>query len=245
MCTVESLTRCSVVFLGTVDYVRAWELQKSLHSQVANGTLPNLLMLLEHPHTYTLGRRGNDSDILVSVEKLRALGAEVHHVDRGGEVTYHGPGQVVGYPIVDLRAWGGGPLKYVSTLEQTVIKTLAELGISTNGVDRPTGVWVDDAKIAAVGVKISRGVTMHGFALNVNPDLSYFDHIVPCGMPGSKVTSISSLLGKKVTVDQVVPALARHFGQAFGWTMEWHSLEDLGWLTAVAEQAGVDSITVP
>ena len=245
MCAVESLTRCSVVLLGTVDYARAWHLQKSLHRQVANGLLPNLLMLVEHPHTYTLGRRGNDSDILVSPETLRALGAEVHHVDRGGEVTYHGPGQVVGYPIVDLRPWGGGPLKYVSTLEQTVIATLAELGIDTLSVDRPTGVWVDDAKIAAVGVKISRGVTMHGFALNVNPDLSYFDHIVPCGMPGSKVTSISSLLAKDVRVDQVVPVLARHFGHAFGLETEWNTLEDLGRLAAGAEQAGIDSITVP
>ena len=244
MSAVESLARCSVVFLGTVGYARAWSLQRSIHSQVANGLLPNTLMLLEHPHTYTLGRRGKDNDILASPETLERLGAEVHHVDRGGEVTYHGPGQIVGYPIVDLRSWGGGPLRYVSTLEHTVIATLAELGIDTLSDDRPTGVWVDDAKIAAVGVKIGRGVTMHGFALNVNPDLSYFDHIVPCGMPGGKVTSISSLLGKVVTADHVAPVLARHFGHAFGWTMEWQSREDLSWLAAIEEQAGLDGITV-
>ena len=235
MCAVESLTRCSAVFLGTVDYTRAWDLQRSLHRQVANGLLPHLLMLLGHPHTYTLGRRGKNSDILISTEKLEGLGVEVHHVDRGGEVTYHGPGQIVGYPIVDLRAWGGGPLKYVRTLEQTVIAALAELGIDTVCAERPTGVWVDDAKIAAVGVKISRGVTMHGFALNVGPDLSYFDHIVPCGMPGGKATSISALLAKEVTVDQVIPVLARHFGDAFGWAMEWNTLEDLGGIAAVAD----------
>lgn len=233
MCAFEYLGRCSALFLGTVEYAHAWDLQRSLHRRVANGTLPNTLMLLEHPHTYTLGRRGESSDILASPEMLKGLGAAVHHVDRGGEVTYHGPGQVVGYPIVDLRAWGGGPLKYVRTLEQAVMATLGELGIDTHGGHRPTGVWVDDAKIAAIGVKISRGVTMHGFALNVNPDLSYFDHIVPCGMPGSKATSISSLLAKDVTVGQVVPALARHFGNAFGWVTEWDTLEDLAQPAAV------------
>ena len=125
------------------------------------------------------------------------------------------------------------------TLEQAVIATLTELGIDTYSGDRPTGVWVDDAKIAAIGVKISRGVTMHGFALNVKPDLSYFEHIVPCGMPGSRVTSITSLLAKDVAVDQVVPVLARQFGNAFGWAMEWDTLDDSGLPAAVGGAAPI------
>ena len=228
MCAFEYLGRCSALFLGTVEYAHAWDLQRSLHRRVANGTLPNTLMLLEHPHTYTLGRRGESSDILASPEMLKGLGAAVHHVDRGGEVTYHGPGQVVGYPIVDLRAWGGGPLKYVRTLEQAVMATLGEFGIDIHGGHRPTGVWVDDAKIAAIGVKISRGVTMHGLALNVNPDLSYFDNIVPCGMIDISVTSMSTLLSKDLDVREVLPSVVRCFERLFEWKIRWVELEDLG-----------------
>ena len=170
---------CLVVDLGSVDYPDALALQRELHHRVTKGDLPALLLLLQHPHVYTLGRRGSQSDILVPANTLRELDAEMYHTDRGGEVTYHGPGQLVGYPILDLRAAGLGPLAYVRALERVIISTLAELGIRATAEDRPTGVWVDDAKIAAIGVRVSRGVTMHGFALNVNPDLSYFNHIVP------------------------------------------------------------------
>ena len=197
-----------------------WDMQKSLHQKVADGELPNLLLLLEHPHVYTLGKRGDSSDILASPEKLKELGVEVHRIDRGGEVTYHGPGQLVGYPIVNLRRWGGGPLKYVQTLEAVIISTLAEFGVRAESEDRPTGVWAGDAKIAAIGVKVSRGVTMHGFALNVNPDLSYFDHIVPCGIPGSRVTSMDDERPSSATVSDVMPVVARHFGDLFGLKIE-------------------------
>ena len=227
------MERCVAISLGQVEYLRAWDLQRRLHQQVADGALPNLLLLLEHPHVYTLGRRGKTSDILVSDEALSRLGAEVHEIDRGGEVTYHGPGQLVGYPIVNLRTWGGGPLKYVETLEQVLIATLAEFGIAGESADRPTGVWVGDGKITAIGVKVGRGVTMHGFALNVDPDLSYFEHIVPCGLPEGRVASMSSVLGKKVGLEQVLPVLAREFGRAFGWEVEWATLEELGQLSVV------------
>ena len=210
-----------------MEYVPAWELQKRLHQRVAEGLLPNLLLLLEHPHVYTLGRRGKTSDILASPQKLSELGVDVHYIDRGGEVTYHGPGQLVAYPIVDLRSRPGGPLRYVRTLEATIIATLAEFGIEAQSADRPSGVWVGDAKISAMGVKVSRGVTMHGLALNVAPDLSYFDHIVPCGMTERRVTSMSSLLARDIQVEQVVPMLARQFDLAFGWEMEWATLEEL------------------
>ena len=229
MSTVEAKARasCVAVSLGQVEYRRAWDLQIKIHRQVVEGGQSNVLLLLEHPHVYTLGRRGQESDILVSRKTLARLGADLHHVDRGGEATYHGPGQLVGYPIVNLRRWGGGPIDYVRTLEEALKATLAEFGIEAEGADRPTGVWAKDAKIAAIGVKISRGVTIHGFALNVNPDLSFFDHIVPCGLPGSRVASLVSLLANDLTVERVIPVVARQLGQAFGWTMEDATLEEL------------------
>jgi lipoate-protein ligase B len=215
---------CTAVWLGTVPYLEAWEMQRRLHKQVVEGHLPDLLLLLEHPHVYTLGRRGTDSDILVSDEKLAELGTEVHFIDRGGEATYHGPGQLVGYPIVNLRQSGHGPLSYVRGLVDAITLALAEFGIRGESAGRPTGVWVDEAKIAAIGVKISRGVTMHGFALNVDPDLSYFDHIVPCGMPEAAATSMSSELSKHVDMDHAVRIVASHLAETFGWSLQWSTL---------------------
>lgn len=221
------MTRCFALDLNTVGYGSAWDLQKRLHSLVAEGALPSVLLLVEHPHVYTLGRRGSASDILATPEVLDQKGVEVHYVDRGGEVTYHGPGQLVGYPIIDLRAWGGGPLKYVRALEDVLVTTLADFGIQSESVERPTGAWVGDAKIAAIGVKVSRGVTTHGFALNVDPDLSYFDQIVPCGMPDGKVTSMLALRPDLSDVRPVIPVLVRHFARVFGYTVEWATLDSL------------------
>ena len=210
---------CTVHRLGLVGYQPALELQRRVHQQVADGARPDTLLLMEHPHVYTLGRRGEAADILVDAAQLEVLGAEVHHTDRGGQATYHGPGQLVGYPILDLRRRGGGPLRYIRALEETIISTLAQLGLVAGSDQKPTGVWVGHAKIAAMGVKISRGVSLHGFALNVDPDLSYFDHIVPCGMPDAGVTSLSAELGRPVSVDQVVPALTSQFRRVFGMEM--------------------------
>ena len=221
------MSRCVTVSLGLVDYLEALELQRRLHQRVAEGLLSDTLLLLEHPHVYTLGRRGKASDVLATTPELSEIGAEVHHVDRGGEVTYHGPGQLVGYPVVNLRVKGGGPLAYVQDLEDALVSTLADFGIAAGVGDRPTGVWVGDAKVAAIGVKVSRGVTMHGFALNVDPDLSYFDHIVPCGMPDGRVTSMSAELSRAVEVREVVPVLADHLGRSFGWMVSWAAREEL------------------
>ena len=145
----------------------------------------------------------------------------MHCVDRGGEATYHGPGQLVGYPVFDVRRWGGGPLRYVRTLEAALAATAADFGIRTEEGERPTGVWAGGAKLAAIGVKISRGVTTHGFALNVDPDLSYFDCIVPCGMPGLAVTSMSRLASRPLAVEDVAPVAAARFAEAFGCAIEW------------------------
>ncbi len=215
---------CLVADLGSIEYPSALSLQRDLHLRVVNGDFPALLLLLEHPHVYTLGRRGAESDILVSESTLRGLGATVYHTDRGGEVTYHGPGQIVGYPILDLRAAGLGPLAYVRALERVIVSTLAELGIHATSEDRPTGVWVSDSKIAAIGVRVSHGVTMHGFALNVDPDLSYFDHIVPCGMPGASVTSIAEH-GVGLDVSDVGNVLTSHFANVLSLSVTHTTLE--------------------
>ena len=219
------MNTCLAIPLGAIDYQPAYDLQRRLHAQVVAGDLPDMLLLLEHPHVYTLGRRGKQSDILASSDALKRLNAETHFTDRGGETTYHGPGQLVGYPIINLRRIGIGVRDYVETLERTLISSLNEYGIVAHSEGKPTGVWVADAKIAAIGVRVSRSVTMHGFALNVCPNLSYFDHIVPCGMPGARVTSMARELGSNVAVSDVLPVLARVFGRKFGLAVEWSSLD--------------------
>jgi len=200
---------CVTTYLGTVDYQSIWDLQKHL----AVAKLPNTFLLLEHPHTITLGRRGAQSDIIASKESLDAKGIAVHDIDRGGEVTYHGPGQLIGYPVLDLRSLGKGPLEYVRSLEQILLLSLSDFGISANLVAGKTGVWVNDQKIAAIGIKVSKGVTTHGFALNINTDLAYFDLIVPCGMPDCRVTSIKQVLGSPVDVNNVIRSVVTHFEQ--------------------------------
>jgi lipoate-protein ligase B len=185
-----------------------------------------VLLLLEHPHVYTLGRRGPDTHILAPPEDLARLSAKVYRTDRGGEATYHGPGQLVGYPIVDLRSWGLGPLQYVRTLERTIAAALADFGIDAASDGYPTGVWTGGAKIAAIGVRVSRGVTTHGFALNVAPDLGYFDHIVPCGIEGCQVTSMAAE-GAETDIDTVAVRLADQFQQSFGISLTPTRLEQL------------------
>ena len=221
------MNTCLAIPLGLLGYEAAYDLQRRLHAQVVAGELPDLLLLLEHPHVYTLGRRGQLAHILAPDGMLTQLGVDTHFTDRGGETTYHGPGQLVGYPIVNLRRWGGGVRKYVETLEQVLILTLSELGIAAHSEGKPTGVWVGDAKIAAIGVRVSRSVTMHGFALNVCPDLSFFDHIVPCGMPGARVTSMAQELGQEIAVSDVIPAISQAFGCKFGIDVEWSSVDAL------------------
>ncbi len=210
-----------VIELGLVPYREAWDFQLQVHSQVADRQRPDTLLLLEHPHTFTLGRRGRTEDILIDQTELERLGIEVYNTDRGGEVTYHGPGQLVGYPIIDLRRWGGGPLKYVRALERVLLGTLKQFGISGGLEGHPTGVWVDDRKIAAIGVKVGRRVTTHGFALNVSTDLGFFKHIVPCGMPLARVTSMDRELGDVIRPGDVSGVLVQEFGRVFRFSPEF------------------------
>ena len=218
--TTPSAPPLEVIELGLLSYKEALDLQLLVHSQVVEGRAPDTLLLLEHPHTFTLGRRGRTDDILIEQTELDRLGIEVYHTDRGGEVTYHGPGQLVGYPIINLRRWGGGPLRYVRALERTVVDALDQFGISGTSEGYPTGVWVDGKKIAAIGVKVGRRVTTHGFALNVSTDLRYFRHIVPCGMPLAPVTSMNEERTNAVSVGDVASVLVRQFGRVLGFTPE-------------------------
>ena len=202
---------------GVVPYADALALQRRVHGEVAAGRRGDTLILLEHPHVYTLGRRARADDVLADARELAAMGAEVHHTDRGGEATYHGPGQLVAYPIIDLRRWGGGPLKYVRALESVIIAALREFGIDAESEGRPTGVWTGGRKIAAIGVKVSRRVTMHGFALNVSTDLSYFDRIVACGLPDARATSMRRELGRDISANEVAPAVIERLRDEFGF----------------------------
>jgi lipoyl(octanoyl) transferase len=204
---------CEVRELGRVDYGRALEIQQGLIARRKAGEIGDQLLLLEHPHVITLGRNGHMENLLAGDEVLDRAGISFYPTDRGGDVTYHGPGQLVGYPIVDLRDWKRDVGAYVRAIEQTIIDTLGDFGIEAGRIPKLTGVWVGERKIAAIGVHISRWVTSHGFALNVNTDLSYFQYIVPCGLT-KPVTSIAQL-GVSASLEEVSHVLAGHFGRVF------------------------------
>jgi lipoate-protein ligase B len=210
---------CRATWLGTVDYLEARELQLALLEKVHAGAEPNTMLLLEHPHVYTKGRLSKQTDVLLPEEELAKNGIPVYETDRGGQVTYHGPGQLVVYPIINLREWGG-PVKYVRALEQVVIATLAEMGITANCESGNTGVWTDHGKIAAIGVKISRGIAFHGLALNVNTNLSLYENIIPCGIADRSVTSMAAILGEPVDLELVRYGMVYQFGHEFGFRIE-------------------------
>ena len=208
-----SMRKCCLRELGRMDYGAALELQRQLIAERQQGLIPDQLLLLEHPHVITLGRNGKAANLLASGEVLSRAGIAFYPTDRGGDVTYHGPGQLVGYPIMDLREWQRDVGAYVRAVEQTIIDTLADYGITAGRIPKLTGVWVDDRKIAAIGVHISRWVTSHGFALNVSTDLGYFQYIVPCGLT-KPVTSMAAL-GVVASLHEVGQTLAAHFGRVF------------------------------
>ncbi|MEM9665459.1 MAG: lipoyl(octanoyl) transferase LipB, partial [Bacteroidota bacterium] len=221
----QSIIACH---LGRLDYPAAWALQKDLQAllirakrQTPPRPQPHLLLLVEHPPVYTLGRNGDASNLLLSEAALAARGATFHHIDRGGDITFHGPGQLVGYPILDLDRFFTDIHRYLRELEHAVIQTCADYGVHAGRSDRGTGVWVGpdergaERKICALGIRCSRWVTMHGFAFNLNTDLSFFESIVPCGIPDRGVTSLAHELGEPVEEaavrTQLLPHLARRF----------------------------------
>lgn len=211
------MRKCRLRELGRMDYGLALELQQQISADRKQGLVPDHLLLLEHPHVITLGRNGHMENLLASDEILSRAGIAFYPTDRGGDVTYHGPGQLVGYPILDLREWQRDVGAYVRAVEQAIIDTLADYGIAAGRIPKLTGVWVEDRKIAAIGVHLSRWVTSHGFALNVSTDLTYFQYIVPCGLT-RPVTSMAAL-GVRASVDEVGRRLAAHFGRIFDCEM--------------------------
>jgi len=207
--------------LGTVDYAEAHRLQEDLQAKRIAGEIGDTVLLLEHPPVLTLGRSAKEQHVLAPREVLEARGIAVHEVGRGGDATYHGPGQLVAYPIIDLKPDRKDVRKYVWSLEETMIRTCGDFGLPATRIQGLNGAWTDDRKIGAVGVRISRWVTMHGLALNVDSDLSYFELIVPCGIPDKTVTSLSAELGRAVHVDDVIDPLARHFAGLYDAEIEW------------------------
>src|SRR5207249_2103415 len=203
---------------GRVLYLEALALQRKLVEQRRSGAIDDVLLLLEHPHVITLGVRGDGgrAHILAGADALAARGVEVHETGRGGDVTYHGPGQIVGYPILDLKPDRCDVHRYVRDLEDVLIRTAADFGIGAQRVPGLTGVWVGREKLAAIGVRLSRWITSHGFALNVSTDLEYFNLIVPCGIADRGVTSVERLLGRHVARQEVEDRLVVHFGDVFG-----------------------------
>ena len=226
---------CAVQQLGLVDYAEAIGLQREKVAARKADAVPDTLLLLEHPHVYTLGRNGKREHLLAPAERLADLGAEVFETDRGGDITYHGPGQLVGYPILDLARHRRDVRWYMRSLEEVLIGVAADFGVSAGRVPPATGVWVGADKLVAMGVHVSRWVTSHGFAFNVNTDLSYFAAIVPCGLRGKGVTSLERLLGRAVEMDAVAERVIEHFGRVFELEMR---REVLSFQSSVVSKTG-------
>ena len=208
----------SVRYPGRIGYEPALELQATLVERRRQGEIPDTLLLLEHPHVITLGSSGRTGHVLLPRDELARREIALHATGRGGDVTYHGPGQLVGYPILDLKPDRRDLHRYLRSLEAVLIRALGAFGLAGERDQSATGVWVGGAKVAAIGIRVSSGwVTSHGFALNADTDLSYFDAIVPCGLPGRPVTSLSRLLGRRVTPEVAAPAVVSAMAAEFGY----------------------------
>ena len=226
--------KAKFIDLGLIDYAEAWKFQTELFEEILaikktnrdlendqQETTPNYLIFCEHPHVFTLGKSGDEKNLLIPKEKLESIGATYHHINRGGDITYHGPGQIVVYPVIDLENFFTDIHKYMRLLEEAVIHTLSEYGIIAGRINGLTGVWIDFEdlktcrKIAALGVKTSRWVTLHGLAFNINTDLDYFKYIVPCGIDDKDVTSMKRELGAQQDLNKIRSILLNHIASIF------------------------------
>lgn len=222
------------IFIANIErthYEDAWALQQKLWAFRHSGAIEDILLLTEHEHVYTLGKSSDDNHLLASEQELKASGVDVFHIDRGGDITYHGPGQIVGYPILDLNQYFLDIHRYMRSLEETIIRTLSKFGIEAGRENDLTGVWVKGEKIAAIGVKVSRWVTMHGFALNVNTDLTRFNRIIPCGIFHKGVTSMQEQLGQEIDTASVRNGLVESFAKVFSCQPQWLLKTDMDRLT--------------
>jgi lipoate-protein ligase B len=216
---------CVVYRLGVIDYGEAYHRQRELIRQRLDGEIEDILLLLEHPPTITIGKSGKLENVLVSQEQLAKEGVSLFFTDRGGDVTYHGSDQLVAYPIIDLRNRGRDIHRYVNELEEVIIRTLADFSIAAQRDGGHAGVWVKDAEIAAIGLSIKRWITMHGIALNVNSNLEHFGLINPCGFTNRTAISMARLLGRELAIEEVSQRLVAHFSDVFGMAIEFG-----GWL---------------
>src|SRR4030042_161645 len=216
-----------IVDLGSVDYQEAWNLQHKIHQAKQAGLLADVLLLLEHPHVFTLGKNAKKENILVPEAVLREQGIDCVSIERGGDVTYHGPGQLLGYPIFFLEALKVGIVDFVDRLEEVMIRVLTSYGLPAQRSSLNRGVWVKEAKLGFVGIAVRRGITLHGFALNVAPKLSYYKMIHSCGLKGVKIVSLSSLLRKSISMEEVKKKTVASFEDVFTLKTEQVSLTDL------------------
>ena len=236
---------CRIINLGLIGYAEAYALQKRVVAARKAEVIDDVILLCEHPHVITQGRNGKREHLLVSERVLRQKGMEYYETSRGGDITYHGPGQIVGYPILNLGTIRRDVVWYVRTLEEAMIRATAEFGVTAERVAGKTGIWVrtgnTEEKLAAIGVHISRWVTSHGFAYNVSTDLRNFDLIVPCGIADRKATSLEKLLGRSVEEKEVAPRIANHLGDLLGLEIQETSRKELLEKLEHAEQAVVVS----
>jgi lipoyl(octanoyl) transferase len=212
--TKRALLYCD---LGLIDYKEAWDFQKEIFTKRVNSEIEDAFFLLEHPNTYTLGKTADRENLKGSESFLKRNQISVYDIDRGGDITYHGPGQIVGYPIIDLGNWQKDTHKYLRALEEVIINTCMEYNLTCDRNPKHTGVWINDRKIAAIGIKVSRWITMHGFALNVNTDLNLFEGIIPCGIQDKSVTSFKKELGKEINLSEVKDKLVKNFRLHFNY----------------------------
>lgn len=211
-------------WLGSAGYREVWDLQADLVAALRDGRAPHTLLLLEHPHVFTMGKAASPDHVLWDEATLKARGVDVIWSDRGGEATYHGPGQLVGYPVLNIADFGMTIPGYLESLERSLIDYLGELEIASRAGDRGlTGVWSGDEKVAAIGIKLNRSIVSHGFALNLTTDLNYFNGIVPCGHADKRPTSVAALTGRRIETEAAARAYARHFALVFGAQLEWAS----------------------
>ena len=216
-----------IIYLGLVDYKKAWDLQHQLWSRRVNDELPDMLLILEHPHVITLGRRGNRSHLITSPEVLEAMKISIFHVERGGDVTYHGPGQMVVYPILDLKEYGYRVIRYIGQLEEVILRVLKDFGIEGGRDPLNRGVWVNGEKVASVGVAIKRWISFHGFSLNYETDLKYFELINPCGLEGKKMTTMAKILGTGISRERLWERISFHSKEVFQKDWEKKELKEL------------------
>jgi lipoate-protein ligase B len=216
-----------ILDLGLIDYKEAWDLQHDLWARRVRGEVPDLLLFLEHPHVITLGRRGNRSYLIASPEVLEAMAIPIYHVERGGDVTYHGPGQLVVYPIFNLKEYGYRLIRFVDQLEEVILGVLKDFGMEGRKDSLNRGVWVNGDKIASIGVTIKRWVSFHGFSLNYETDLKYFDLIHPCGLVGKKMTSMKKIIGADISRVDLIEKISLHFKEIFQKDWEEKDLSEV------------------